>query len=166
MFRMRSIFMQKISTEGWRKHYFIDIIVAFIIGFLLICLILALPVHLRLATILLIYLFIVLYLVYTRGFRTAILAAFIGCAILDFLIVPPVLSITVSQVEDGWELLIFLLFTITLSYSFSRLRNSIEKVKRQKTEESIHYEEQLRKQKEEVQRRDHHLSVFYTLTLP
>lgn len=163
MFRMRSVFMQKISTEGWRKHYLIDIIVAFVVGFLLTCLILALPLHLRLATILLVYLFIVLYLVYTRGFRTAILAAFIGCVTLDFLVVPPVLSITVSHVEDGWELLIFLSFAITLSYSFSHLRNRIEKVKRQKTEESIHYEEELRKQQEEVKRRDQHLSVFYAV---
>src|SRR6266568_2223290 len=140
MFRMRSILMQKIGTEEWWKHYLIDIILAFVVGLLLTCLILALPLHLRLATILLVYLFIVLYLVYKRGFRTAILAAFIGCATLDFLIVPPVLSITVSHVEDGWELLIFLLFAITLSYSYSHLRNRMEKVKRQKAEESILYE--------------------------
>jgi cell division protein FtsW (lipid II flippase) len=100
MFRMLSIFMQKISTEEWRKHYLFDIIVAIVVGFLLTCLILALPLHLRLATILMVYLFIILYLVYTRGFRTAILAAFIGCAILDFWVVQPVLSITVSHVED------------------------------------------------------------------
>ncbi len=161
MFRMRSILMQKIGTEEWWKHYLIDIILAFVVGLLLTCLILALPLHLRLATILLVYLFIVLYLVYKRGFRTAILAAFIGCATLDFLIVPPVLSITVSHVEDGWELLIFLLFAITLSYSYSHLRNRMEKVKRQKAEESILYEEQLRKQKEEVNRRDRQMSIFY-----
>jgi len=153
--------MQKIGTEEWWKHYLIDIILAFVVGLLLTCLILALPLHLRLATILLVYLFIVLYLVYKRGFRTAILAAFIGCATLDFLIVPPVLSITVSHVEDGWELLIFLLFAITLSYSYSHLRNRMEKVKRQKAEESILYEEQLRKQKEEVNRRDRQMSIFY-----
>jgi two-component system sensor histidine kinase KdpD len=39
----------------------------------------------------------------------------------------------------------------------------VEKVKRQKTEESIHYEEQLHKQQEEVNRRDRHLSVFYAV---
>jgi two-component system, OmpR family, sensor histidine kinase KdpD len=110
---------------------------------------------------LLIYLFIVLYLIYTRGFRTAILTAFIGCATLDFFIVPPVFSFTVSHVEDGRELLIFLLFAITLCYSYSHLLNRMEKVKRQKAEESIHYQEQLRKQQEEVVRRDHHLGVFY-----
>jgi K+-sensing histidine kinase KdpD len=87
------------------------------------------------------YLFIVLYLVYARGIRTAILAAFIGCATLDFLFVPPVLSITVSQVEDGWELCIFLLFAIALSRSYSRLLNRIENVKRQRSEESLRYEE-------------------------
>src|SRR5438270_170262 len=145
MFRMRSILTQKTNTEDLWKHYLIDIIVAVLVGLLLTLLVFTLPLHLRLATILLVYLFIVLYLVYIRGFRTAILAAFIGCVTLDFLVVPPVLSITVSHVEDGWELLIFLSFAITLSYSFSHLRNRIEKVKRQKTEESIHYEEELRK---------------------
>jgi len=37
----------------------------------------------------------------------------------------------------------------------------MEKVKRQKAEESILYEEQLRKQKEEVNRRDRQMSIFY-----
>ncbi|MGZ3645202.1 MAG: ATP-binding protein [Ktedonobacteraceae bacterium] len=161
MFQMRSILIQKTGSEDWRKHYLIDIVLAFLIGLLLTCLILALPRRLPLALFLLIYLFIVLYLVYKRGFRTAILAAFIGCATLDFLIVPPILSITVSHVEDGWELLIFLLFAITLCYSYSHLLDRMEKVKRQKAVESVQYQEQLRKQQEEVDRRDHHLSVFY-----
>ena len=161
MFQMRSILIQKTGSEDWRKHYLIDIVLAFLVGLLITCLILALPRHLPLALFLLIYLFIVLYLVYKRGFRTAILTAFIGCATLDFLIVPPVLSITVSHVEDGWELLIFLLFAITLCYSYSHLLDRMEKVKRQKAEESVQYQEQLRKQQEEVDRRDHHLSVFY-----
>ncbi|HWZ17616.1 MAG TPA: DUF4118 domain-containing protein [Ktedonobacteraceae bacterium] len=101
MFRMRSILTQKTNTEDLWKHYLIDIIVAVVVGLLLTLLVFTLPLHLRLATILLVYLFIVLYLVYTRGFRTAILAAFIGCAVLDFLIVPPILSISVAHVEDG-----------------------------------------------------------------
>ena len=159
MFRMPSILIRKSGNEERWKHYLIDIALAFVVGLLLTCLILILPLHL--ATLLLVYLFIVLYLVHKRGLRTAILAAFIGCATLDFLIVPPVLSITVAHVEDGWELLIFLLFAITLSYSYSRLRNRMEKVKRQKAEESFHYEAQLRKQKEEVNRRDRQMSVFY-----
>ena len=129
MFRMRSMLIQKNNSEEWQKHYLIDIIVAVVVGLLLTILVFALPLHLRLATILLVYLFIVLYLVDTRGFRTAILAAFIGCAALDFFIVPPVFSFTVSHVEDGWELLIFLLFAITLCYSYSHLLNRMEKVK-------------------------------------
>lgn len=163
MFPMRSIFMQKNASTDWRKHYLIDIIFAFLVALLLAFLIHFIPLHLSLALFFVIYLFIVLYLVYAHGFRTAILAAFIGCATLDFLIVPPVLSISVSHVEDGWELLIFLLFAIILSYSYSHLLNRIEKVKRQKAEESVHYEEQIRKQQEEVDRRDHHLSVFYSV---
>lgn len=161
MFQMRSILKPKTGAVDWRKHYLTDIVLAFLVGILLTCLILALPRRLPLALFLFIYLFIVLYLVYIRGFRTAILAAFIGCATLDFLIVPPVLSITVAHVEDGWELLIFLLFAITLCFSYSHLLDRMEKVKRQKAEESVQYQDQLRKQQEEVNRRDHHLSVFY-----
>src|SRR2546422_3880450 len=152
MFQTRNLSARESSREQWWKRYLIDLILTFIVGLLLTCLIFALPLHPRLATILLGYLFIVLCLVYTRGVRTAILAAFIGCAVLDFLFVPPILSIWVSQVEDGWELLIFLLFAVTLSYSYSRMRNRMEKVKRQKDEESMRYEEQLRKQLDEVSR--------------
>src|SRR5262249_36857437 len=54
-----------------------------------------------------------------------------------------------------------LIFAIALSYSLSRLRTLVEKVKKQKAEESIRYEEQLRKQQEEVGRRNHQMSVFY-----
>lgn len=161
MFQSRNPSARKASrVEGW-KRYFIDLLLAFIVGLLLTFLIFALPLHPHLATILLGYLFIVLCLVYTRGLRIAILTAFIGCAVLDFLFVPPVLSIWVNQVEDGWELIIFLLFAITLSYSIARMRNRMEKVKRQKDEESMRYEEQLRKQLDEVSRRDHQMSVFY-----
>jgi two-component system sensor histidine kinase KdpD len=163
MSQTRNLSAREDRKEEWWKRYLIDLILAFIVGILLTCLIFALPLHPhpRLATILLGYLFIVLSLVYTRGVITAILAAFIGCAVLDFLFVPPILSIWVSQVEDGWELLIFLLFAITLSYSYARMRDRMEKVKRQKYEESTRYEEQLRKQIEEVSRRDHQMSVFY-----
>jgi K+-sensing histidine kinase KdpD len=117
MFQMRSIVIPKTGALDWRKHFLIDIVLAFLVGLLISCLILALPRRIPLALFLLIYLFIVLYFVYTRGFRTAVLTAFIGCATLDFLIVPPVFSFTVAHVEDGWELLIFLLFAITLCYS-------------------------------------------------
>lgn len=161
MFRIRSMPAPDTSNEEWWKRYLIDIFLAFLVGFLLTCLIFALPLHPRLATILLGYLFIVLCLVYTRGVRTAILAAFIGCAALDFLVVPPVFSIRVAQVEDGGQMLIFLIVAIALSYSYSRLRTRMEKVKRQKDEECIRYEEQLRKQSEEVSRRDRQMSVFY-----
>src|SRR5215471_13243618 len=106
MFRMRYMEVSNPGNEKWWKRYLVDLMLAFIVGLLLIYLILAHSLHLRVSTILLGYLFIVLYLAYTRGLRTAIIAAFIGCAAFDFLFVPPVFSISVSQVEDGWEMLI------------------------------------------------------------
>src|SRR5438874_1247727 len=105
------------SKEHWWKRYLLDILLAFMAAILLIILHFALPIHPHLATILLVFLFIMLWLVHKRGFRTPILIALIACAVLDFLVVPPSFSFWVSQLEDGWQLLTFLLFVIVLSFS-------------------------------------------------
>src|SRR5947209_6689896 len=151
-------------SKGRRwKRYILDILLAFMAVNLFTFLLFRLPFHPRLASILLIYLFIVLWMVHKWGLRTAILTALIACAVLDFLVVPPIFSITVAQPEDGWELLTFLLFVIVLSFSYSRLQKRIEKAKQQKQEDSKLYEERLRKQQEEVNRRDHEMDIFYEI---
>lgn len=149
-------------SKGFQwKRYMLDILLAFMAVNLLMFLLFTLPFHPRLASILLVLLFLVLWMVHKWGLRTAILTALIACAVLDFLVVPPIFSITVAQAEDGWELLTFLLFVIVLSFSISRLQKRIEKAKQQKQEDSRLYEERLRKQIEEVNRRDHEIDIFY-----
>src|SRR5437763_13762070 len=119
---MDAVQHQEVSqvSKGRRwKRYMLDILLASMAAILLTFLLFTLPFHPRLTSILLVYLFIVLWMVHKWGLRTAILTALIACAVLDFLVVPPIFSISVAQVEDGWELLTFLLFVIVLSFSYS-----------------------------------------------
>jgi len=149
------------GKERWWKRYMLDILLAFTAAILLTFLVVTLPFHPHLATILLVYLFVVLWLIHKRGLRTGILTALIGCAVLDFLVVPPVFTIFVAHIEDGWELLTFLLFVIVLGFSYSRLQKRIEKAKKQTQEDSRLYEERLRQEREEVYRRDHAMDIFF-----
>src|SRR5438067_11696846 len=132
--------VSEVSKGHWWKRYMLDILLAFTGAILLTFLVFTLPFHPRLASILLVYLFVVLWLIHKRGLRTAILTALIGCAVLDFLVVPPVFTIYVAHIEDGWELLTFLLFVIVLGFSYSRLQKRIEKAKKQTQEDSRLYE--------------------------
>ncbi len=147
--------------EHWRKRYMLDMLLAFMAAILLMFLIVTLPFHPRLATILLVYLFVVLWLIHKRGPRTGILTALIGCAVLDFLVVPPVSTFYVTNIEDGWEILTFLLFVIVFGFSYSRLQKRIEKAKQQTQEDNRLYEEKLRQHLEEVNRRDHEMDIFF-----
>ena len=161
MFQKRFFPAIKTTRNDWWKSYLLDLALAFAAGLLFTGIAFFLPFHFGLAALLLGYLFILLWLIHKRGIGTAILAAVIATAVFDFLFVPPLFSIQVSKNEDGWTLLIFLAFAILLSYSYSRMKYGVEKARRQREEEKFQYEEQLRKQHEEVNRHDSQMNIFY-----
>ncbi len=161
MFQKRFFPAIKTTRKDWWKPYVLDLVLACATGLLFTGIAFFLPLHLSLAALLLCYLFILLWLVHKRGIGIAIIAAVIATAVFDFLFVPPLFSIQISRNEDGWALLFFLAFAILLSYSYSRLKHGVEKAKRQREEEKLHYEEQLRKQYEEVNRHDSQMNIFY-----
>ena len=146
--------------QGW-KPYLIDTTVAIAVGVSVTVLISSLQPHPGIATILLAYLFIVLWLVHKRGLRTAILAALTGCITFDFFFLQPIFSFSITHIEEGVDLFIFLMFAIILGYVYSEQRKRAERTKQQNYEETILYEEKLRKQADEVSRRDYEIGIFY-----
>jgi two-component system sensor histidine kinase KdpD len=161
MFQLRFFPLIKTARNDWWKPHLLDLALVIIAGLLLTGIAFILPIHLRLATLLLCFLFILLWLVHRRGIGTAVIAAVIVCAIFDFLFVPPLFSIRISAIEDGWELLIFLAFVILFSVCYSRVNERAEKAKQQREEEALRYEEQLRKQHEEVNRHGSQMTTYY-----
>lgn len=161
MFQVRFFPLIRTARNDWWKPPLFDLGFAVIAGLLFTGLAIILLVHLGLAALLLCYLFILLWLTHKRGIGTAILAAVIATALLDYLFVLPRFSFQILNVEDGSALLIFLVFAVLLSCSYSRLKKRAEKAKRQREEEMLRYEEQLRKQHEEVNRHGSQMSTFY-----
>jgi len=161
MFQKRFFPAIKTTRKDWWKPYLLDLVLACATGLLFTGIAFFLPLHLGLAALLLGYLFILLWLVHKRGIGIAIIAAVIATAVFDYLFVSPRFSFQISKIEDGWALLIFLAFAILLSYSYSRLKHGVEKARRQREEEKLHYEEQLRKQHEEVNRHGSQMNRFY-----
>ena len=161
MFWSNYSLLQEMTNGRWWKRFVIDSLLAIIAVIVVTLLVFALQLHPRIATILLADLFIVLLLTLKRGLRTAILAAVAACLAFDFFLVQPIFSLTVTHIEDAVELLTFLLFAIILSYAYSQQQKRVEKARQQKYEESVLYEAMLRKQHEEVSRRDREMSVLY-----
>ncbi len=161
MFQIRIFPVIKTTRSDWWKSYLLDLALAFAAGLLLIGIAFFLPIHPGLAALQLSFLFILLWLIHKRGIGTAILTAIIATAVFDYLFVSPRFSFQISEIEDGWTLLIFLAFAILLSLSYSRMKHAVEKTGRQREEEKLHYEEQLRKQHEEVNRHDSQRNIFY-----
>jgi two-component system sensor histidine kinase KdpD len=154
---------QTSAMKAWWKRGWVNLIVALFAVALFIFSLLVLPKYFPLGIILLFYLFIVLGLVYTGGIIPAIGAALVICLILDYLIVSPSGSFLITHSQDAWGLLIFLVFAILLSLSFSHLRNRIDGIRQQKDEERIRYQEQLREQSQEISRKDHQMDIFYNV---
>ncbi len=161
MFWSNYSLIQEMTNGRWWKRFVIDSLLAIIAVIVVTLLVFALQLHPHIATILLVDLFIVLLLTLKRGLRTAILAAVAACLAFDFFLVQPIFSLTVTHIEDAVELLTFLLFAIILSYAYSQQQKRVEKARQQKYEESVLYEAMLRKQHEEVSRRDREMSVLY-----
>jgi len=161
MFWSNYSLLQEMTNGRWWKRLLIDTVLAITAVIVVTVFVFALQLHARVTTILLVDLFIVLLLTLKRGLRTAILAAVAACLAFDFFLVQPVFSLTVTHIEDAVELLTFLLFAIILSYAYSQQQKRVEKARQQKYEESVLYEAMLRKQHEEVSRRDREMSVLY-----
>ena len=154
----QQIVVQTTKSGQW-KRYLIDAILAVMAVVLVTLIIFTLQLHARISTILLLYLFIVLWLVHRRGFLTAIFAAFAACVAFDFFLIQPFFSFSIDQLEEGFDLFIFLLFAIILGYTYSRQ----QEVKRQEHEASVLYKERLRQQAEEVTRHDYEVGIFYNV---
>lgn len=150
-------------TNIWLKRGMVNLITALLVAALFTGSLLVFRVQFQLGTVLLIFLFIELGLAYTRGIVAAIVAAFVMCLLLDFLFVSPSRSLNIAHSEDAWGLLFFLIYAILLSLTFAQLHGRSERIRRQKEEEGMRFQEQLRVQNEEISRRDHQMSIFYNL---
>lgn len=161
MFQVRFFLPAEMIRNDWWKTHLLDIALAVAPGLVFGGIASILPFHVGLATFLLAYLFILLWLVHNRGLGTAISAAVIACAVFDYLLVPPHGSFWIATIEDGWQLLIFLVFAVLLSVSYARLKERAEKARQQREEAMLHYEEQLRRQYEDASRHDSQMNAFY-----
>src|SRR5947209_3920792 len=148
--------------KGYQWHpYLIDAALAIMAVTFVTVLIFALQLTTRILVISLFYLFIVLWLVHKRGLKTAILAALVACITFDFFFLPPFFSFSLTHIEEGIDLFIFLIFAIILAYAYSEQQKRVERTKQQKYEATLLYEEKLRKQTEEASRRDREIDIFY-----
>ncbi len=152
--------MPVVARKDLWKRYLTNAALAITTPALVTIGIFALRLHFIPATILLIYLFVILFLTHKRGFGTAVFAAIIACLLFDYFLVKPLFSLNISGVEEGLDILTFLLFVIALSFSYFRIQNRIEKAKLQKEQENRIYEKKLSEQSEEAKRRDHEIAFF------
>jgi two-component system sensor histidine kinase KdpD len=130
-------FRYRLSLEGEHRRawgqYARDIVYA-----LLAAIVLTIPLfllHMNLATVLFGYLLIVLGTAYLRGFRVAMLMAFLACFACDFLFITPANSLFIKDVKDLIGLLTFLLVAILLSFLVVQQQEYAKRVKRQQEEE-------------------------------
>ncbi len=148
--------MRRLRVWSWWKKLWLDILIAVLTVSVITIPIFALgPIApIALTTTLLADLFTVLFLTHKGKIRAAILAAFVACLAFDFFLIPPTFSLTFNNIEQGIDLLLFLLLAIMLIYIYGqqKRRNSLELTR---------YEERLRMQSEEANRRAYDFRTFY-----
>lgn len=110
--------------------------------------------HQNLATVLFVYLPIVLAIAYLRGFRIAMLMAFLICFVCDFFFIKPVYSLLIYDVRDLIGLLTFLLISLLLSFLIVQQHEEAKRVKQQQEEEQ-------RRHSVEVSRLDQQVNAYW-----
>jgi len=155
-------FLRIIKKRSWR-NYLIDSAAATVAILLLTLLIFKLHLYPRIPGISFVYLLVVLTLARRQGLVPAILVALIACALFDFFLVPPVFTFNITRVEEGFNLLVFLLLAVATSYLFSRLCESANEARQREQQARALYEEGLRKRAQEILRREHQTQLLYKL---
>ncbi len=142
------------------KRYLIDAALALLTAVPMI--IFVLPFHMPVSqtSALFLYLFIIFLLIYKRRTGIAILVTFTACAVVDFFLVQPVFSFSISRLEEGMNLFFFLLFALVFSYVHSRSQKRTDKVIQHEHKISVFFEDRLRKLTEETHHREYELRIF------
>ncbi|GAC1566273.1 MAG: hypothetical protein NVS3B14_07370 [Ktedonobacteraceae bacterium] len=155
----------QLRAWSWWKRLLIDITVA-----ILPVAVITVPVfflhphtHIAIATLLLVYLVVVLILAYKGGSRVAILAAVFACITFDFFLLDPVFTLWVEHLEDGIDLIFFLVLAILVSFILAQHRKLAERAQQLSELESIRFEARLQEQQTEVNRRDYELRAFFNV---
>ncbi|MDQ2887974.1 MAG: ATP-binding protein [Chloroflexota bacterium] len=149
-----------LTVRNHWKHYLIDAALALLTAVPMI--IFVLPFHMPVSqtSALFLYLFIIFLLIYKRRTGIAILIAFTACAVVDFFLIQPIFSFSISHLEEGLNLLLFLLLALAVSYLNSRSQKQADKAIQHEHDTSVFFEDRLRRQTEETNLREYELRIF------
>ncbi len=123
-----------------RKHYVIDSLLALgsivsFTGFISL-----LQLYLKIPDSFLIYLLVILALAALRGLYASLLASLFAFFLFDFLLIPPVYSLTVAKFSDILTLIVFLIVAILTSQLTSALRQWAEDASHRERETRMLYD--------------------------
>jgi two-component system, OmpR family, sensor histidine kinase KdpD len=107
-----------------------------------------------------VYLFIIFLLIHKRRTGIAILVTLTACAVVDFFLVQPIFSFNIGHLEEGMNLLLFLLFALVFSYLYSRSQKQADKAIQHEHDIGVFFEDRLRRQTEETNHREYELRIF------